>query len=125
MQQAIPFKEFWAWLAEHPNCILRAGSTDSVVYDDDDYHWLFAEEDAHTLLIQVMRGKRPVAEFFVEPAHVSSVRVSAGERGEFNFDLVTEIHGQVQVIFYFVLSHGLEEAADKPDEEQRSSGRLH
>jgi len=125
MQQKIPFKEFWPWLTEHPNCILRAGSTDSVVYDDDDYHWRFAEEDAHTLLIQVMRGKRPVAELFIEPSHVSSVRVSPGEKGEFNFDLVTEIHGQMQVIFYFVLSHGLEETADKPDEEQRGSGRLH
>ncbi|WP_444946367.1 hypothetical protein ACJJIP_05375 [Microbulbifer sp. VTAC004] len=125
MHQAIPFKEFWAWLAEHPNCILRAGSTDSVVYDDDDYYWRFAEEDARTLLVQVIRGKRPVAEFFIEPAHVSTVRVNPGERGEFNFDLVTEFQGQMQVIFYFVLSHGFDEQVSPVEESFKSSGHLH
>ncbi|WP_020413537.1 hypothetical protein [Microbulbifer variabilis] len=125
MDQAIPFKEFWAWLAEHPNCILRAGSTDSVVYDDDDYYWRFAEEDARTLLVQVIRGKRPVAEFFIEPAHVSTVRVNPGERGEFNFDLVTEFQGQMQVIFYFVLSHGFDEEVSPVEESFKSSGHLH
>ncbi|WHI52499.1 hypothetical protein P3339_06955 [Microbulbifer sp. MLAF003] len=125
MDQAIPFKEFWAWLAEHPNCILRAGSTDSVVYDDDDYYWRFAEEDARTLLVQVIRGKRPVAEFFIEPAHVSTVRVNPGERGEFNFDLVTEFQGQMQVIFYFVLSHGFDEEVSPVEESSHTSGNLH
>ncbi|GAA5444969.1 hypothetical protein Misp06_03162 [Microbulbifer sp. NBRC 101763] len=125
MHQAIPFKEFWAWLAEHPNCILRAGSTDSVVYDDDDYYWRFAEEDARTLLVQVIRGKRPVAEFFIEPAHVSTVRVNPGERGEFNFDLVTEFQGQMQVIFYFVLSHGFDEQVSPVEESSHTSGNLH
>ncbi|WP_299942279.1 hypothetical protein [uncultured Microbulbifer sp.] len=81
MQQTIPFKVFWPWLTEHPDCILRAGSADSVVYDDDDYHWCFTEEDACTLLVQVIRGKRLVAELFIELAHIAFVRMTSGERG--------------------------------------------
>ncbi|QFT54160.1 hypothetical protein [Microbulbifer sp. THAF38] len=125
MPLTIPFKEFWPWLTEHPNCILRAGTPESVVYDDDDYYWRFAEEDTRTLLVQVMRGKRPVAEFFIEPSHIASVQVGPGERGEYNFDLMTEIHGQLQVIYYFVLSHGLDEPVNSVEEPSQASGQLH
>ncbi|MFS1524915.1 hypothetical protein ACL7TT_12510 [Microbulbifer sp. 2304DJ12-6] len=76
MQQIIPFKVFWLWLTKHPDCIIRAGCADSVVYDD--YHWCFTEEDACTLLVQVIRGKRPVAELFIEPAHIALVRRENG-----------------------------------------------
>ena len=122
MKDSLPFQEFWPWLTEHSNCILRAGTADSVVYDDDDYHWRFTEEDVRTLLVQVMRGKRPVAELFIEPEHVASVQVTPGEKGEFNFDLLAEVQGQPQVIYYFVMTHGL----DKPDQAKGSEhGRLH
>ncbi|AOS98528.1 hypothetical protein AUP74_03162 [Microbulbifer aggregans] len=130
MKPSLTFKEFWSWLAEHPNCILRAGSADAVIYDDDDYHWRFAEEDQRTLLVQVMRGKRPVAELFIEPEHISTVQVSPGEKGEYNFDLLVEWQGQTQVAYYFVLTHGLEESDKKPEHPRSSSpgsprGRLH
>ncbi|AMX02210.1 hypothetical protein OQJ46_02775 [Microbulbifer thermotolerans] len=123
MKNTLSFKEFWHWLTEHPNCILRAGTADSVVFDDDDYHWRFSEEDVRTLLVQVMRGKRPVAEMFIEPEHVTAVKITPGEKGEYNFDLVAEIQGQPQVIYYFVLTHSYE----APDQSPRASGhrRLH
>ncbi|WP_193164548.1 hypothetical protein [Microbulbifer hainanensis] len=125
MKSTLTFKEFWPWLTEHPNCILRAGTADSVVYDDDDYHWRFSEEDVRTLLVQVMRGKRPVAELFIEPEHVSSVQITPGEKGEFNFDLIAEMQGQPQVIYYFVLTHAFEETS-QPDQSGHSGrGRLH
>lgn len=122
MKTILTFKEFWPWLTEHANCILRAGTADSVVYDEDDYHWRFTEEDVRTLLVQVMRGKRPVAELFVEPEHVASVQVTPGEKGEFNFDLVAEVQGQPQVIYYFVLAHGYEPLEQAT---HREHGRLH
>lgn len=123
MNTTLTFTEFWPWLIEHANCILRAGTSDSLVYDEEDYHWRFTEEDVRTLLVQVMRGKRPVAELFIEPEHIASVQVTSGERGEFNFDLLAEVQGQAQVIYYFVLAHGYE-----PEEQgthRRGQGRLH
>ena len=130
VKSSLTFKEFWPWLAEHPNCILRAGSADAVIYDDDDYHWRFAEEDARTLLVQVMRGKRPVAELFIEPEHIASVQVTPGEKGEFNFDLLVEFQGQTQVAYYFVLSHAFEESSEQVEPPHDSNhggprGRLH
>jgi len=122
MKDSLSFKEFWPWLTEHPNCILRAGTADSVVYDDDDYYWRFSEEDVRTLLVQVIRGKRPVAELFIEPEHVASVQITPGEKGEYNFDLVAEVQGQPQVIYYFVLTHAYEESER---DGQGGHGRLH
>lgn len=130
MKSSLTFKDFWPWLAEHPNCILRAGTADSVVYDDDDYHWRFGEEDMRTLLVQVMRGKRPVAELFIEPEHITSVQVTPGEKGEYNFDLLVEWQGQTQVAYYFVLTHGFEENDKQPEPRRGGNpggprGRLH
>ncbi len=123
MKNSIPFQEFWPWLTEHPNCIVRAGTTDAVVYDDDDYHWRFGEEDVRTLLVQVMRGKRPVAELFIEPEHVTSVQITPGEKGEYNFDLVAEVQGQPQVVYYFVLTHAFEEVPQDDHGGGHSGGR--
>ena len=30
----LPFEKFWNWLVTHPNCILRAGTPEAVLYDD-------------------------------------------------------------------------------------------
>jgi hypothetical protein len=119
LKNTLSLEDFWSWLAEHTGCILRAGTPDSVLYDDEDYHWRMAEEDANTLLIQLVRGKRPVGELFIEPEHISSVQISAGEKSEYNFDLVAEIEGQRQVVYFFVMAHGLEEV--EPDKH----GKLH
>jgi len=31
----LSFQAFWTWLQAHPNCILRAGTPEVVLYDDD------------------------------------------------------------------------------------------
>ncbi|SHE85573.1 hypothetical protein SAMN04487965_0799 [Microbulbifer donghaiensis] len=125
MKSSLSFQEFWPWLTEHPNCIVRAGTTDSVIYDDDDYYWRFGEEDVRTLLVQVMRGKRPVAELFIEPEHIVSVQVTPGEKGEHNFDLLAEVQGQPQVVYYFVLTHAFEELPQSDHGGDHGQGRLH
>ncbi|MFV8781843.1 hypothetical protein ACNKU7_05410 [Microbulbifer sp. SA54] len=119
MTDTISLKDFWAWLAEHTNCILRLGTPDSILYDDDDYHWRFSQENPRTLLVQLMRGKRMVGEVFVEPELITSVRVSPGEKDDVIFDLMSEADDQEQVLYYFVMAHGLE-----PDE-RSSHDRLH
>src|SRR6185503_1298854 len=54
----LSFEPFWNWLVSHPNCILRAGTPDTVIYDDEDLHWHFGAEGDSTMSVQVLRGKR-------------------------------------------------------------------
>ncbi|PWB68798.1 MAG: hypothetical protein C3F15_15925, partial [Holophagae bacterium] len=58
----MPFDEFWSWLLTHPNCILRAGTPDSVLYDDDDLHWHLEEDPDRNPSVQLVRGKHVLAE---------------------------------------------------------------
>jgi len=75
----LSFEPFWGWLTGHPNCILRAGTPDAVLYDDEDLHWHFGSEGDATVSVQVLRGKRLLGEILVEPEQVSYVQGTAGE----------------------------------------------
>lgn len=103
----LTFDEFWEWLIRHPNCILRAGSRDCVIYDDEDYHWHFAVEAPDMPLVQVIRGKRLVGELFIPSDEVAYVQGTLGEvEGEQVFDLIVEGESERAVACFFVLSHG-------------------
>ena len=39
----LPFERFWKWLKHHPNCILRAGTSEAWLYDHEDLHWHLEE----------------------------------------------------------------------------------
>ena len=105
----LSFDSFWGWLVLHPNCILRAGTPESVLYDDDDLHWHFAGEDDH-LLVQLVRGKRLVGELILDPERVTYVQGASGEReGEFVFDLISESSTERLGPYFFVMAHGFEE----------------
>lgn len=113
MVDTLPFDSFWKWLTNHANCILRAGGGDAVLYDDEDYHWHLAAEDAETLLVQVVRGKRLVGELFLDPERVTFVQaVDEDGEGEVTFELVSETGDDRYVLFFFVLAHGYEEAQE-------------
>jgi hypothetical protein len=104
--QTLDFETFWNWLVGHPNCILRAGTPEAVLYDDEDFHWHFASEEGDTLLIQVLRGKRLLGELLLEPEQVAYVEASAGDQdGEHVFELVSESESERVVAFFFVLAH--------------------
>jgi hypothetical protein len=118
----LSFEPFWSWLAGHPNCILRAGTPEAVLYDDDDLHWHFANEGPGVHLVQVLRGKRLVGELVVEPEGVSYVQGSAGEEeGEFVFELIAENESEQVASWFFVLSHGYEAEQGATS----SHGRVH
>ncbi len=109
--QTLGFDAFWNWVLAHPNCILRAGTPEAVLYDDEDLHWHFASEGPNRLLIQLLRGKRLLGELVVEPDLVSYVEASAGEHeGEFHFDLIEENESERVAAYFFVLAHGFEPA---------------
>ena len=106
----LPFDSFWNWLVAHPNCVLRAGTPDAVLYDDDDLHWHFASEGSETLLVQVLRGKRFVGEILLQPEQVSYVQGAEGEQeGEYAFELISENEQGRFAVYFFVLTHGFEE----------------
>jgi hypothetical protein len=116
----LAFEAFWSWLTTHPNCIVRAGTPEAVLYDDDDLHWHFASEGSSTRLVQVLRGKRLLGELLVEPEEVTYVQGSAGdEEGEFLFELIAENETEQAVSWFFVLSHGFD------SEGGSTPGRVH
>lgn len=105
----LTFEAFWSWLVQHPNCLLRAGTPEAVVYDDDDLHWLFANEERY-LVVQVLRGKRLMGEIVVDPEPVTYVEGQSGDQeGEFVFELISETEKERVATYFFVLTHGFEE----------------
>lgn len=112
--------KFWEWLIGHPNCILRAGSREAVLYDDEDYHWHFSTEGHHTWLVQVIRGKRLVGELLIPRDRVAYVQGGLGDHdGEFVFELVSGDDLDREAVYFFVLSHGFEPVEDP------AAGRIH
>jgi len=101
----IAFEGFWTWLQAHPNCIIRAGTPEAILYDDEDLHWHFSTEATGTLVVQVMRGKKLVGEIFVVPNEVTYVQGLAGEEDEYVFELISETETDRVVSCYVVLSH--------------------
>jgi len=120
--QTLPFEEFWGWLVTHPNCILRAGTPEAVLYDDEDLHWHFASEDGRTLLIQLVRGKRLSGELLVEPDQISYVHGYVGDReGEYVFECLLDSETEPVIAYFFVLVHGFE----TEDEDTFTPARVH
>lgn len=114
------FPTFWEWVTAHPNCILRAGSKDAVVFDDDDFHWHFTMDGPENLLVQVIRGKRLVGELLIPRQEIAFVQGVLGDQeGEFVFELVGGDESSPSALYFFVLTHGYE-LQDGPD-----SGRVH
>ena len=99
----------------HPNCILRVGTPEAVLYDDDDLHWLLASEEIH-LLVQLVRGKRLIGELLIDPEQVAYVQGASGDReGEFLFDLIVESPNERLAAYSFVMAHAFEEEVASHD----------
>jgi len=110
----LEFDAFWEWLVLHPNCILRAGTFQAVLYDDEDLHWQFAAEES-ALYVQIIRGKRLMGELMIEPEPISYVQLQESDReGEWIFELITENHHERYPAYFFVLSHGYDEVDEVP-----------
>src|SRR5438034_455285 len=88
----LSFQAFWTWLQAHPNCILRAGTPEVVLYDDDDLHWHFAVEGDDTRVVQLIRGKTLVGEIVVTPSDITYVQGVAGEADdEYMFEVPSNL----------------------------------
>jgi len=106
---------FWEWVTTHPNCILRAGTREAAVFDDDDLHWHLTREGSEVLLAQLIRGKRLLGELMIPRNQIAYVQGALGDQqGEFVFELVSDSDSAPQALFFFVMTHGYE-AQTEPD----------
>lgn len=118
--RTLSLTDFWKWLALHGNCILRAGTPQAVLYDDEDLHWHLTLEEPGVAVVQVVRGKRLMGEILISSDQISHVEASRGENEEeFIFELVAESDENRQSGYFFVLAH------DYETEEPASLKRVH
>lgn len=122
--KVIGFEEFWQWIQGHTNCIISAGTPDTVIYDHDDFHWSFGREvgpdGQEDLLVQLVRGKQLVGEMLIPHGRMTHVQAEQrGEDGEVLFECFEESTEGTLPSFYFTLSHGY----DEPDEREPRQGR--
>jgi hypothetical protein len=111
----LSFETFWEWVTSHPNCILRVGTRNAVVFDDDDFHWHFTMDSAASLLVQVIRGKRLVGEILIPRQDIDFVQGVVGDQeGESVFELVGGDESSQSTLYFFVMTHGYE-AQEEPD----------
>ena len=103
------FESFWAWLQDHYNCIVRAGTPDVILYDRDEYHWRLSEPMDEGALIQLCKGKGTVGEMMIFPNRVTYVQSSELHGDEFLFELVYEDEEGRDIPYFIVLLHGYEE----------------
>ena len=110
----LAFDRFWRWLKRHPNCILRAGTSDAFLYDDEDLHWHLEEDEERTPTIQVLRGKQLLGEIVIEAREVMFVQAMPdpdGEQGQFLFELVGGSGDDHVVHRVGLVAHGFDEEA--------------
>ncbi|MEO8503586.1 MAG: hypothetical protein ABI609_06785 [Acidobacteriota bacterium] len=116
----MPFETFWNWVVSHPNCLVRVGTPETSLFDDDDLHWVFDDQTPAEFLVQLVRGKRLVGEIVVQPELVTYVEATTGDSaGEFVFDLISESESDRVAAYSFVVSHAFE------SEEQPAHGPVH
>lgn len=120
-EPTLSFAAFWSWLVQHPDCIVRAGTPECVIYDDDELHWTFTEEEPQTLVVQVLRGKLLVGELLIAPDQISYVQGTTTDRDdEYLFELITETEVDRFPAYFFVLVHGFSQ-----DDGEDGSRRVH
>jgi len=107
------FDRFWRWLKRHPNCILRAGTPESYLYDHEELHWHLEEDEDRTPTVQLIRGKQLLGEIVIESRdvlYVQAVPDPDGEEGQFLFELVGG-GDEAVALYHFALAHPFEEGA--------------
>lgn len=111
----LPFETFWRWLLAHPNCILRAGTPETALYDDEHLHWNFATYESGTLVVQMLHGKRLVGDLVVDPEMVAYVQSMEGdEEGEHMFELISETETDRTAVYFFAMAHGYDDETGEP-----------
>ncbi|HTN50998.1 MAG TPA: hypothetical protein VML50_01240 [Anaeromyxobacter sp.] len=110
----LTFDRFWRWLKRHSSCILRAGTPDTYLYDQEDLHWHLEEDEDRVPTAQLVRGKQILGEVVIEVRDLLYVQVlpdPEGEAGQFLFELVGGGGEEPYAVYHFLLAHGFDEEA--------------
>jgi hypothetical protein len=113
----LTFDVFWRWLKRHPNCILRAGTPDSFLYDHEDLHWHLDQDADGSPLVQLVKGKVLLAELVLDIRDVLFVqsRMQAEEGAqEHVFEVIGGPREDPYPVYHFVLSHAYDEENPHP-----------
>jgi len=109
---ALGLEQFWRWLKDHPNCILRAGTQESYLYDHEQVHWHLGEDSDRNLVIQLIWGKQVIGEMVIVPRDVLFVQAApdaeSEEPGRFIFDLVGGSKEEPYSLYHFLMAHNYE-----------------
>ncbi|HSB18451.1 MAG TPA: hypothetical protein VLD85_00425 [Anaeromyxobacteraceae bacterium] len=112
----LPFDRFWRWLKLHANCIVRAGTSDSWLHDQEAFHWHLEEDEERNPVVQLVWGKLLVAELVLDvrdALFVQATPAADGEPGQFLFEVVGG-QGEPYPVYHFLVAHGLEEEEGRP-----------
>ena len=108
----LAFDRFWRWLKSHRNCILRAGTVDTYLHDQEAFHWHLEEDAERNPVVQLVWGKLLVGELVMDVRDVIYVEATpeeGGEQGQFLFELVGGSKEEPYAVYHFLLAHGFEE----------------
>jgi len=113
----IAFDRFWLWLRHHANCIVRAGTVDTFLHDQEAFHWHLDEDAERNPVVQLIRGKLLVGEMILDIRDVLYVEATPEEGGEpdqFLFELVGGSKEEPYAVYHFLVAHGFEEEGGHP-----------
>ena len=115
LDTALKFTDFWNWLHEHHDCIVRAGTEDAWLHDDDTLHWHLRDETDGRCFIQLMFAKRILAEIVINSSEIAYVEeVPSVETPEhFEFQLFGGSGDEAYPRYHFVIAHGYDTSTDE------------
>lgn len=96
----------------HPNCILRAGTPDVLLFDHDDFHWHLAVEDERTYVVQLARAKELIGELVMLVDDIAYVHCHMSDNEEFVCECVIESEARRDVAYHFVMTHGYDDGGE-------------
>jgi len=109
----LAFDRFWRWLKQHANCILRAGTADTLLHDQEAFHWHLEEDADRNPSVQLVWGKLLVGELLLDVRDVLYVEATPEEGGEgdghFLFELIGGSREEPYPVYHFLMAHGFEE----------------
>jgi hypothetical protein len=108
----LAFDRFWRFLKQHANCIVRAGTVDTFLYDQEAFHWRLDEDEDRNPVIQLVWAKLLVGELVLDVRDVLYVEATPdeeGEAGHFLFDLVGGSKEEPYAVYHVVMTHAFED----------------
>jgi hypothetical protein len=115
---AVPFERFWKWLREHPNCILRAGTIDCGLFDNELLHWHLDEDEERNPVVQLILGKTLVGELVLDVRDLLFVQASPDTEsepaGQYLFELIGGSDEEPYALYQFQIAHGMDQETGHP-----------